>query len=378
LGGVGVIRTSKFSKYLPNFGWGPIILTTKDPQVTEDPNFLGESLTNIKVFRSVNIPVEKIFKGKYDIHPGWIPDSIHLGAEIIKKEKVDVVYAPYPYAENVFIAAWLKKLTGKPLIIDYEDAWTNNWFRYPRTQFIIQKKIEEWIHKRSDRIIVTNKSIRENLKNEFPLLQKDIVLIRNGFDPEDFESVAPFSFGRFTFLYVGSMTSLRANVLKTFLYAIKDLNRSDFQVIFLGELHGEIEELVKNLRLTHVVHHIDTVPHKEAIRYMLGANILVLVTGIKYHLSSKIYEYLATGREIMNLSECGSEAAEFLGEIGRGFSVSPNAAAIKEAINHYLEAKSDFEEFKQLNNSITEFSYENLTKQLSIQLDNLLSYKFLP
>jgi spore coat polysaccharide biosynthesis predicted glycosyltransferase SpsG len=52
LGGGGVYRTLKFAKYLPLFGWEPIILSVSNPDSPVwDYSLLKEIPSDIKVFR---------------------------------------------------------------------------------------------------------------------------------------------------------------------------------------------------------------------------------------------------------------------------------------------------------------------------------------
>src|SRR5436853_2714568 len=52
-GGPGVQRVLKFVKYLPQFGWEPIVLTVEDGDFpARDESLLKEIPDNVKVFRT--------------------------------------------------------------------------------------------------------------------------------------------------------------------------------------------------------------------------------------------------------------------------------------------------------------------------------------
>jgi hypothetical protein len=55
-GGGGVQRTSKFVKYLPNFGWTPIVLTTKKQILPfKDVTLLNDLPSNVKIVRTLSL-----------------------------------------------------------------------------------------------------------------------------------------------------------------------------------------------------------------------------------------------------------------------------------------------------------------------------------
>nr|HDO80708.1 hypothetical protein [Candidatus Bathyarchaeota archaeon] len=65
LGGIGVQRVLKFVKYLPQYGWQPVVLTPKSPQYWVnliDESLLSEIPKEAKVYRTFSIEREKIFK----------------------------------------------------------------------------------------------------------------------------------------------------------------------------------------------------------------------------------------------------------------------------------------------------------------------------
>ncbi|MDE0723031.1 MAG: glycosyl transferase family 1, partial [Flavobacteriales bacterium] len=51
-GGAGVQRWLKFSKYLPEFGWDPVVFTPENPDVpVEDITLLGEVSSLVQVLK---------------------------------------------------------------------------------------------------------------------------------------------------------------------------------------------------------------------------------------------------------------------------------------------------------------------------------------
>src|SRR3990170_4334961 len=120
LGMGGVQRTLKFCKYLPDFGWKPIILTVKGiGYIAHDPSLLEEVRGKGEIYRSIN-PLEFLARStKHESLPAgmqarstmkilsswflfpdskifWFPSASLNGLKIIQKEKIDLLFATAP------------------------------------------------------------------------------------------------------------------------------------------------------------------------------------------------------------------------------------------------------------------------------------------
>ena len=63
--GSGVQRTLKFIKYLPLFGWNPIVLTVNsDGKMLkyQDTDFINENLTNIKIYKTKVLELYNLYR----------------------------------------------------------------------------------------------------------------------------------------------------------------------------------------------------------------------------------------------------------------------------------------------------------------------------
>jgi len=141
-GGPGSQRAVKFAKYLPQFGWQPIILTVLSGEFP----YIDSTLTNdlspkTKVFRTTAIepyalykiltsrnkeeklPVSLLTQDKKgiterlsfwirtnffipDARIGWIPSAVKKALDIIKKENISLVFTTSP-PHSLQIIGWL-------------------------------------------------------------------------------------------------------------------------------------------------------------------------------------------------------------------------------------------------------------------------------
>ena len=360
----GVFRIVKSAKFLYQFGWKPLILTVKNPDkymAKIDANFLTDKLDYVKVFRAYSVPFGWITKAgrlginyKWLVTPdpfiGWLPSAITLGKKIVLKEKVDIIYATSPPATNLLIGLILKKITKKPLVVEYRDLWVGNPFsRYPtKLHLDIEKKLEETVLNNSNTIIALGSLERKRLMAIYPFLDEaKIFLIPNGYDPEDFVSTKPYKFEKLTILHAGTIYARRFEYLKIFLEALRQICKEDdvdLQLIILGKsppnIKRKLSRIIRELGLDSIVQMLKIKPYKESLRLIMGANILLLIPGGPINITTKIFDYFASKKFIFNIADLRSETARLISDAKAGVTVQPNRNAIYKVLHGILQTSN--------------------------------------
>jgi hypothetical protein len=78
------------------------------------------------------------------------------------------------------------------------------------------------------------------------------------------------------------------------------------------------------LGLSQVVHVGRRVSHEEALQYMIDSDLLLLFAqDVPHTLPSKLFEYLASGADILAFASAGM-TADLLAKLGRGTTVPPD------------------------------------------------------
>ena len=390
---VGVLRTLKFAKYLPRFEWKPAILTVRNPDPLAyklDPQHMKEKLKDVKVYKSWDFPLSWAVKGLrlLGINGKWffVPDSLYawfftsifVGKKIIEKEKIDAIYATGPPQTAFLVGAFLKRICNRPLVIDFRDLWINNPFvSYPsKIHYRLERRMEEWVLEQADVVAVVCQSLKSELVQSFPFLNESkIYVISNGFDPDDFDEVTPRSFGKFTILHAGSIYGPRVREFKLLLEAVDHLIHSrsvlaeDFQLIFVGYLARAARKIMGDLNLPNV-HYVGVKHHHEIIELMLGSDVLLLIPGASENITAKIFEYLAAGKFILNLSDWDGEASELINEMQVGKTVKTNPIALRDALYEILTLQRV--KVKVDSKKLNRFSRFNLTKMLASRLNSVV------
>jgi glycosyltransferase involved in cell wall biosynthesis len=362
LGGGGVFRTLKFTKYLSEFGYQPYVLTVKNPMYdTKDLTLRGEIPCEAKVYRTfsfehrimraprlLNINLKWFYMPDENI--GWLPFGVSIGAKLVKKENIDVIYATSPIWTSLLIGFFLKKTTKKPLVIDFRDPWTDSSFiRYPtRFHKWFEEKMEKAVMAQADYVTVAFDSIKNNLIKKYPFVKSKIATITNGFDPEDFENLKIHKpTGKFTITHAGSIYGLLT--AKPFLIALKELVgekkefREKLEAVFVGNYGREAPLLVKKYGLEENVRFVEYVPHKRGLEFMVNSQALLLlitVEGSKGEgmLPGKLFEYLAARKPIIAVAPQNGLAANIIKSVNAGTVVSPrNVQGIKKAVAHFYD-----------------------------------------
>lgn len=433
MGGSAVQRTLKFAKYLPQFGWEPVILTVNKPAKEEyDPSFLEELHKGIRIYRTpcpelsgLFMYIRKRFFGNVDSMEnynkdstriastlkrhlayyansfvktwlsipddkiGWLPFALVKALDVIRKERIDVIYSTSnPYTDHLI---WyvLKKIAGKPGVVDFRDPWTQ-WayyyhdlnYSHSRTRLLLDEYFERNILRLADKVISATEPISEGLASRCNFIDKTkFVTITNGFDPDDFKGVGDVkTLDKFTIVYTGSLRGLRT--LRPFLVALRELLnehealKTDISVIIIGYIGVGYEYLINELGLVDIVQLRGYMGHKECIRYLLSASVLLMILSgneqEKVILPAKLFEYMASRKPILTLAPDGI-LSEWIKSMELGIVTGPeDINGIKSGI------WTLYQRYKQNNLNVTDnhiisqFERPALTKKLAGILDEVL------
>lgn len=429
-GGGGVQRVTKFVKYLPSFGWSPVVLTVKNPDFDAfDESLCNDINTGIKVYRtkyldpvrwyrtyrygpnsrfepmgrelfsqtqgplhrSLFYPIKKLWRLlKYILNnlilvPDdlifWIPVAVLKGMRVIKEEEIDLIYVTAPPWTSYLVAFFLRYLTKKPYVIDMRDPWILSPYEVESKS--VKNKLNRFWERRC--FVSANKviNITENITNSYAKYYSDLppskfLTITQGFDPDDFVNGKRDESGKFTISHIGTLYNIRTP--DNFLIAVKNLIntipdlRENLQINFVGITGSYINEPMTRYNLQDLVKTIPYLPHRESIQYMKNSSILLLIINkverVKTQTATgKFYEYLASRRPILGLVPSENDAAGLIVKLKAGRVADPNdVQGIEDAI---LKMYRDYKN-GELNDHIGDISIFNrkeLTKRLATILD---------
>lgn len=417
-GGAGVQRWLKFTKYLPEYGWIPYVLTVDEnfasyPQT--DISLNSEIDPNLKVFRTKSFEPLQLYKkfgsskevpfggfsnsGKINIKEkiartirgnlfipdariGWNRYAYNKAAEIIENENIGVVITTGPPHSTHLIGKKLRNKYPVKWLADFRDPWTDIYYY----KSLYHTCLARWIDKRMERSVIQNCDEFITVSNDVKLIlsskTKDLtkkgITITNGYDDEDFQDPQINRCETFTITYTGTIA--RSYHIDNFILAIQQLPssiRDQIVIRFVGNVPNEIVLMFIEAGLKDHLEIIKYVPHPKAIQYMFETTVLMMAipdtpnnAGI---ITGKLFEYLASRRPILALGPKNGEVDRILEETKSGKLFEYDQTdEIKEYII-LLFNKFTLNTLAPNSGDIIKYSRNSLTGDISTVLNNLFS-----
>ena len=410
-GGPGVQRWLKFVKYLPDFGWKPTVFIPENPSYPIVDETLEKEVSNdldiikTKIWEPYQIAEffgkdNKKFKaGQFDVgnHQSWksklsiwvrgnffIPDarkfwvkpSVVFLKKYLKENGFDAFVTTGPPHSMHLIGLELKKeFPDLKWVADFRDPWTEiSYYKHLKLTKSADEKhrnLEAQVFKDADITIATSFSDAENFRKK----GANAFCITNGFDAGLGKKLAVkrAKNSKFTLSYIGVLEQLRnPEVLWKVLEELMAENgdfRQNFELRFVGRIDGKILEELESSRLINSIKNLGYMSHSEANAEMRNSDLL-LITNFpddqsKGIIPGKIFEYLATGNQILSFGPKDSDVKKILEETHAGEHFTyENRDELKRYI---LQKFSDWNSGNALakTENIAQFSRKNLTQQLS-------------
>jgi len=406
----GVQRTLKFVKYLKQNNWEPTVITTKKVAYFAHDESLQKELdeTGVRVIRvggsepnsllskygTITLPSEFVRKTFNKLSQiffipdnklSWSKKALKFCKELLGQEHFDCVFISAPPFSQFDAFSDLKKYHNIPLIFDYRDLWYDSYFAFYPTPFhkLLHKKKEYRSLKAADRIIVTNRKIKEKILNVFPFLTfDDVVIISHGYDQDDFDKIIaqPKSQNKMVLMYSGIF--MVYNTPEYFLKAFKQLAiertdiASNIELHFVGFLGKANKKMISKLNLQSFVKDHGYVNHDESIAKLKSADVLWFMVGKRRNIDAilpgKVYEYIGTRKPIIASVPDGA-AKMAVTEYKAAYVTEPdNIEQIKDTIIKVFSLFKDGKLPTPDEKYVESFRRDALTEILAKQLNKVL------
>jgi glycosyltransferase involved in cell wall biosynthesis len=331
MGGDGVQRTLKFTRSLPSYKWQPYILTVRSSARLRDQSLMDEVPEDLPIIRTSNLRLPHWLPWRLrnlitrwlfvvDEQVGWLPFAISAGLKVINSNNIKVIYSTStPYTAHL-IARQLHGKTHIPWVADFRDPWINNPFITFPTKFHrkITENIERTVFSQAERLILNTDVSREFYMQKYSdLPPAKFNTITNGYDHEDIipSSSETRTSLAFTIVHFGSLYQT-ARSSKYFLQALRKVIQSGsiapekIRIIFVGNTDKKTHEYLKQYHLDQSVELLGYLPHRQGIKYLFKADLLLLFPyygpGAELSIPAKLYEYLASRKPILCLADPGA------------------------------------------------------------------------
>lgn len=376
-GATGVLRITKFARYLPDFGWQPVVLTAAGASIVHDDALLAELPPDLEVIRvadplapprrnaartstprssTVDSPPRSSQGAMLRQHVRrfivpdpqitWVPRAVQAATARLRCGDIAAVLTTSPPHSVQLSGLWLKRrFPHIPWIMDLRDLWSDSGTITDPLVYKLNRACERACVQAAECVVVVTPSMRRRMQQEFHLPAERIRTITNGFDRSDIEMVEPPRNAALQIVYVGTLTATRTPAARGLFAALERLAAQgvghDTLVLHAyGLFDLLIHQWAAPLVERGLVQLHPFVPHAEAIRATAAADVLLLVMSDddegRIAMPNKLYEYLAVGRPVFALTPPG-EATRLIEALGAGVAVAPgNVNGITAALEQLI------------------------------------------
>lgn len=414
-GGGGVQRWLKMTKYLPEFGWQPIIYTPSNGESpVVDESLLTQVHPSVEIIKS---PIwepysfykkftgkkssEKVYSGFIndkkeslaqklsvfirgnffipDARKFWIKPGSKFLNNYLDHHKVDRIISTGPPHTTHLIANSVIKKHNIPWVADFRDPWTNIDFydqlRLSKWADNKHKALEQKVLKTANKIVTVSGHWAEDFKQ---LSKRDVTVIRNGFDHADFVDQPSELDEKFTICHIGSMNKDRNpaslwHVLESLVS--NESFASKLSIKLIGQVDHSIFENIEKHGLLPYLNHIPFLSHKDALVELQKSQLLLLPINDTPNslgvVPGKIYEYLGARRPIIGVGPTNGDSATILKDSGAG-NMFPctDQEGIKRQIEKYFKLYSE-NNLKVSDGEIMQYSRQAMAKSYADLLENI-------
>ncbi|MFO0865531.1 MAG: glycosyltransferase [Gemmataceae bacterium] len=346
---VAVHRMLGLARYLPRFGWDPVIIAPPIARFeVEDASLLQrvppETIVVRTPFPQGLLPK---LKERFDPLSSWLSPGYAACKKVLREHAIEAIMTSGPPHCIHRLGMKLKRRTGLPWAVCLRDPWHVNRLKGHELSFPfrqIEARREASAFSIADLIIANTPIMRNGIVAAYPGVTDKTIVAPNGFDPEMFpRREHRRSPDKITLVHAGEIYFGRNPLPVLDALAehkrqpIRGLPRIDMKFFGRNTIEGfDLDHEIRSRDLADRVTNCGVVPYGEALDAMLAADILVLLHTPGYRISvpAKLYEYLGARRPILALAEPDGDIDWVLQTSGVPHrSASPSdAGAIRNAL----------------------------------------------
>jgi glycosyltransferase involved in cell wall biosynthesis len=373
VGGIGVQRALSLAKYLPRCGFEVHVLkATNAGGPVHDPQLLRQIPAAVKVHeaftpelpfrirqklwarmkgktpqprdpqgsstskqarpllkRTVTWAVRRLLCPEPEIL--WVPFAIRQARKIIRRHNIEFLLVTVPPFSALVAATALKReFPGLLLISDFRDEWLSFYlkdFEFQNSEYTRRRAeaIERETVELSDLVVAVNSSSRDTIQRRYPAERPEkFAVVPNGYDPEAFAGFRPrkSESPRMIVTHVGTVYPTASP--RFYLDAVDGLPeevRRQIETRFIGRISDSERVFLENRHSTVAI--LGFMPQSAALKYMEDTDYLLLTMTNDISIPGKIFEYMATGKPILAVTQAGNEVHQILGETAAGVTADP-------------------------------------------------------
>jgi glycosyltransferase involved in cell wall biosynthesis len=409
LNSIGAKRPWSWYRYLPEFGYHPVVVTRQWDESISAKGVVVEGdgrSTIIRVPYRSNLRdrmlarfgeqrfslLRRMLTAYYSIaqYFTFVGDNragiYHAAAEHLQKHPCHAIIAT---GEPFVLFRYAKKLSERfniPWVADYRDGWSTNWGVW-ETGGRLEQGIYHNIIRHVERSVTPSAKL---VTVAAPALTPDIrsvigehhyETIFNGYFPELFEHIAPAERTDNVFRIAYSGTLYGYQRLDVFLDGLKlfmnerRLTSADVKVTFYGL---DIQNDQRSRLLNHdpalhgTLHSAPRIPHETLLQELNASDVMLILTNpARGQLYAKVFDYLALKKEIL-VTVTEPDIHQLLQQVGEGhFCDTPDEVAATLGTLHAAFKAGTLNQGKEHSAGFLFYSRQHQTQRLAGMLNAL-------
>lgn len=409
---IGAVRPKGLAKYLPRFGWEPVVLVPKLPtgnrppqgvietgyrdvvasfkaKIGLDPNRGMQQQLDLKTSSQpgVVLPHGKLITWARTIvsYPdktkGWIPFAVQAIQDLAKTDRMDAILSTSPPITVNLIGTRAKTILHCPWAADFRDPWSDDGTPTRGLQ-LLARNLEKRTLRAADALITVSNPWAESLRRRYP--GKLVGCATNGFDPDEYPTEASELSSHFSITYTGDLyqgkrdPSLLFEVLAEMI-AEGAVQPGDLELNFFGSSDQWLPALASRFGLSNVLRVHGFVPRTESLRHQRESQILLLlgrnVPSDAGCYAGKLFEYLASRRPILALGGLPGVTGQLLEETGAGRQVFAKADLREFLTKAYGEIQSSRQvRYNGRPEVIAQYTHSAMAQKIAAVLDRMVTH----
>jgi hypothetical protein len=354
----------KIIKYLPEYGWQPLVLTVnEDTFSSKDESLLNEVDKNLIVIKtnyfdpfvyyrkllgkSIDEPLvssetisktNKSFAHRLsiwirmnlfvpDARVGWYGQAVNKGKKYLADNSIDAIVTIGPPHSSHLIGKKLSNVFHIPHIPALIDPWVDisyyRDFKRNKIALWLDNHFEKSVLSNSAHTVFVTKSSLEEFQKKYPWLKEKSSVLYWGYNEEDFSQLKiQKNSNEEVLLHAGNIFDYQNPVY--FWHTVKkEIEQGrNLKIKFIGTVGPAIKNTLNELGLIERTEYCGFLPYNKVLVEMCTATYLLVCPTEKRHVPGKLFEYLRTGNPIIAFGDDNEEVSKILKEANAGFLFS--------------------------------------------------------
>lgn len=313
--------------------------------------------------------------GVPDMYLYWAYKASKYGKRLMEKIKFDVIFSMHEPPSSHICAYIIKK---KNKDVNWVTYWSDPWLKDSTRENsgFFRKKIEGYFEKNiislSDKFVFVTEANREDYIKSYKIQRDKTFTITRGYDDDVYREIEKerkphlIKENRANLVYAGEIFS-KLRDINPFINAINTIKERDvalynkLNILFFGNIDDlQTKEKLKSLEVAKVSNRI---PYKEALKYMVNSDILILFGNKNSkQIPAKIYDYFGCFAYVLVvLGDDNDPILSVVKDSEKCFVVLNNEEEIIDALVNLVEKVDS----KDLVEPIKEYEWKNISKKLN-------------